>query len=353
MKMSSNENELNLLEFHNEPFSGYYCFAVTDRRMQTQKILLTCSYQNDRSISECTNGLQNLFQIGDVLPDRDKPIKFRNGSRLRPAIQKDFRQTNLSTPEVSFEKATAQAESLEILEKQHHKLWLLVVVTAGASSSPDTDPASVFLRRDSQSKEHAGLNTTSSCLRSQFWASVSEHHEEPIRHDSREEHIESPHKQVRASTLRLHALESRSRAQVVMSENECAVLLSARLVCIRVLASVCHCGDMKKPCPTHAMRSMVKSIASGPRRSFGFKIKPTAIEVENDNSIEIFAHLPIGTVIAFSEETLVDSEVTGEFSKPLVDDSESALDTGIGISTGNPGVHQANPDPTRENPYPR
>ena len=200
---------------------------------------------------------------------------------------------------------------------------------AGASSSPDADPASVFLGRDSQSIEHAGLNTTSSCLRSQFWASVSEHHEEPIRHDLQEEYIESPHKQVRASTLRLHTLESRSRAQVMMSENECAVLLSARLVCIRVLASVCHCGDMKKPCPTCAMRSMVKSISLGPRRSSGFKIKPTVIEVENDNSVEIFAHLPIGTVIAFSEETLVDSEVTGEFSKPLVNDSKSALDTGM------------------------
>jgi hypothetical protein len=79
---------------------------------------------------------------------------------------------------------------------------------------------------------------------------------------------------------------------------------------------------MDKNCPTRAMRSTLKSNASGPRRTFGFKIEPTATDVENDNSIEVFARLPIGT-ITFGEATLADLRVPREFSDHL---NESVLD---------------------------
>lgn len=115
-----------------------------------------------------------------------------------------------------------------------------------------------------------------------------------------------------SSTSQLHALKC--QVQIVMSENECADLSSARLVYGFTTGSAHHCGHMK-------------SNALGPHQSFGLKIDPTITEFENDNSVEVFDDIPIGT-ITFSDATLADSRVPtdSEFSNHL---NKTALDRDI------------------------
>ena len=74
-KVSINEEEWTLPQFHTELFN--YCFPI-DYQMQMRQALTGC-HQNEKSVSEYTHELQELFNmIGDI-PEQDRVIKFWNG----------------------------------------------------------------------------------------------------------------------------------------------------------------------------------------------------------------------------------------------------------------------------------
>ena len=109
-KVSSNEEDWTLREFYDELFN--YCFPV-DYRMQLRKELARC-HQKDKSVSEYTHELHELFNMIGNIPERDRVLKFWNGSR--PIIQKGLWRDNLNPETSSWDKVTAQAEIIEISE---------------------------------------------------------------------------------------------------------------------------------------------------------------------------------------------------------------------------------------------
>ena len=109
-RVSSNEEEWTLRQFYDELFN--FCFPI-DYRMQLRKSLTRC-HQNDKSVTEYTHELQELFNmIGDV-PERDRVLKFWNGAR--PVIQKGLWRDNLNPETSSWDRVIAQAEIIEISE---------------------------------------------------------------------------------------------------------------------------------------------------------------------------------------------------------------------------------------------
>ena len=103
-KVSSNEEEWTLRRFYDELFN--YCFPV-DYQMQLRKNLARC-HQNEKSVSEYTHKLHELFNmIGDV-PECDHVLKFWNGTR--PVIQKGLWRDNLNPETLSWDRVIAQAE---------------------------------------------------------------------------------------------------------------------------------------------------------------------------------------------------------------------------------------------------
>ena len=81
--------------------------------MQIRRTLARC-HQNERSISEYTHELHELFNmIGDI-SERDQVLKFWNGART--GIQKELWRNNLNPEISSWNQVTAQAEIIEIAE---------------------------------------------------------------------------------------------------------------------------------------------------------------------------------------------------------------------------------------------
>ena len=81
--------------------------------MQLRKNLARC-HQNDKSVSEYTHELHELFNmIGDI-PERDRVLKFWNSTR--PTIQKVLWRDNLNPETSPWDLVIAQAEVIEISE---------------------------------------------------------------------------------------------------------------------------------------------------------------------------------------------------------------------------------------------
>jgi Retrotransposon gag protein len=109
-KVANDEENWALSQFYDELFN--YCFPV-DYRMQLRKALHRC-HQNEKSVSEYTNELNELFNmIGDI-PERDQVLKFWDGAR--PIIQKGLWRDNLNLETSSWARVVAQAEVIEISE---------------------------------------------------------------------------------------------------------------------------------------------------------------------------------------------------------------------------------------------
>ena len=109
-KVSINEEQWTLRQFYDELFN--YCFPV-DYRMQLRRTLARM-HQNEKTVAEYTHELYELFNmIGDV-PERDRVLKFWNGSR--PIIQKGLWRDNLNPETSSWDRVVAQAEIIEISE---------------------------------------------------------------------------------------------------------------------------------------------------------------------------------------------------------------------------------------------
>ena len=109
-KVANDKANWSFSQFYDELFN--YCFPV-DYQMQLRKTLARC-YQNDKSITEYTHELNELFNmIGDIL-EQDQVLKFWNGSRL--VIQKGLWRDNLNPETSSWAVVVAQAEVIEISE---------------------------------------------------------------------------------------------------------------------------------------------------------------------------------------------------------------------------------------------
>ena len=81
--------------------------------MQLRKSLDRC-HQNNKSITEYTHELHELFNmIGDI-QERDRVLKFWNG--VRPVIQKGLWHDSLNPETSSWDKVVTQAEIIEISE---------------------------------------------------------------------------------------------------------------------------------------------------------------------------------------------------------------------------------------------
>ena len=146
-KVPNKEEEQNSLEFYDHSLESLVDFC----QMQAWE-MLTHSQQinNLQSISKHTQGLQlsNMIQVGDILPDRDKFIKFRIG--FRPIIQKIFEQlkNNAKTPswkQITTTQVEFVAISKDIEEKQD--------CSCRSLTSQDMGPTIGHLRRESRSKE--------------------------------------------------------------------------------------------------------------------------------------------------------------------------------------------------------
>jgi hypothetical protein len=94
-----------------------YCFPI-DYGMQTRKSLARCS-QGERTITEYSHELQELFNtIGTVL-ERDQVLRFWNG--VKPKIQSGLWRAQLNSEISNWNKVLAQAEIIEISENIAHR----------------------------------------------------------------------------------------------------------------------------------------------------------------------------------------------------------------------------------------
>ena len=105
-----NEEQWTVPQFYTELFN--YCFPV-DYRMQLRKTLARF-HQNDKSVSEYTHELQDLFNMIGNIPEQDQVLKFWNSAR--PSIQKELWRNKLNPELSSWRKVVAQAEIIEIVE---------------------------------------------------------------------------------------------------------------------------------------------------------------------------------------------------------------------------------------------
>ena len=103
-RVASDDDKWTLKQFYEELFN--HCFPI-DYRMQLRRKLAKC-HQNDKSIAEYVHELHELFNmIGDV-SERDRVLKFWNGTR--PIIQKGLWRDNLNPETSPWDRVIAQAE---------------------------------------------------------------------------------------------------------------------------------------------------------------------------------------------------------------------------------------------------
>ena len=81
--------------------------------MQIQRTL-ACCHQNERSVSEYTHELHELFNMIGEISERDQVLKFWNGAQT--GIQKELWQNNLNPEILTWNQVTSQAEIIEIAE---------------------------------------------------------------------------------------------------------------------------------------------------------------------------------------------------------------------------------------------
>ena len=114
-KVAINEREWLLPCFFKELLN--YWFPI-DYRMQTRKRLAHCS-QGERTITEYSHKLQELFNMIGTISEQDQVLRFWNG--VKPEIQSGLWRVQLN-PEISnWDKVLAQAEIIEISENIAHK----------------------------------------------------------------------------------------------------------------------------------------------------------------------------------------------------------------------------------------
>jgi len=109
-RVAINEEQWTVPQFYEELFN--FCFPI-DYRMQLRKTLARC-HQNDKSVSEYTHELQDLFNMIGNIPKQEQVLKFWNSAR--PSIQKELWRNKLNLELSSWKKVVNQAEIIEIAE---------------------------------------------------------------------------------------------------------------------------------------------------------------------------------------------------------------------------------------------
>ena len=122
-----------LKQFYVELFN--HCFPV-DYRMQLRKKLAKC-HQNEKTVAEYLHELHELYNMIGNVSERDRVLKFWNGSR--PIIQKGLWRDNLNPETSSWSEVIAQAEIIEISENvaERRDKRTNLALSGGSSSQPN------------------------------------------------------------------------------------------------------------------------------------------------------------------------------------------------------------------------
>ena len=110
-KVSRNESKWTLEKFYAELYN--FCFPI-NFTIQLHKKLQKL-YQNDKSVSEYSHELEELFVMIGTISKRERVIKFWNGAR--PSIQQGLWLHRLNPDTATWREVVDQAEIIETAER--------------------------------------------------------------------------------------------------------------------------------------------------------------------------------------------------------------------------------------------